>query len=192
MRGECLLPYHPFPRHCPSIHHLGRKSWKLPSFPVWKSTKAERKQHTHKSDVCRLETQVFPLPVERWETSRVGMEGASQEEEGEGGRGKRLCLHWPRFQFGRIKTRGHSQINVHIWSLAPPPTLSLSASLHSNNHRINSLMGPVHFQRTESVMWPKYTVAGKFMEQLALVSPGYLAFSWASPWSPLLHWQTAG
>lgn len=39
-------------------------------------------------------------------------------------RGKRLCLHWPRFQFRRIKMRGHSQIKAHIWSLAPLPTPS--------------------------------------------------------------------
>lgn len=136
---------HPFPPHCPSIQHLGRKSWKWPPFPVWKSTKAEGNS-THTGQMCAgWRHGSFPC---LWRDGKQVGWAWKEHPRRERGRGKRLCLHWPRFQFGRIKMRGHSQINVHIWSLAPPPTLSLSASLHSDNHRINSLMGPVHFQRT--------------------------------------------
>lgn len=84
MRGEGLLPLTPSLLIALQSNTLeGSPGSDLP-FLFEKAQKWKETAHTHRSDVCRLETRVFPLPVERWETSRVGMEGASQEGEGEG------------------------------------------------------------------------------------------------------------
>lgn len=131
------LPFNPTP---------WKEVLEVTSLSCLKKHKSGRKQHTHTGQMCAgWRHGSFPC---LWRDGKQVGWAWKEHPRRERGRGKRLCLHWPRFQFGRIKTRGHSQINVHIWSLAPPPILSLSASLHSDNHRINSLMGPVHFQRT--------------------------------------------
>lgn len=90
------------------------------SLSCLKKHRSGRKQHT--SQMCvGWRHRSFPC---LWRDGKqVGWAWKEHPRRGRE-RGKRLCLHWPRFQFQRIKMRGHSQIKAHIWSLAPPPTPS--------------------------------------------------------------------
>lgn len=83
MRGEGLLPLTPSLLIALQSNTLeGSPGSDLP-FLFEKAQKRKETAHTQVRCVQAGDTGL-PLPVERWETSRVGMEGASQEGKGEG------------------------------------------------------------------------------------------------------------